>query len=107
MNDLMENMSNDNDPESIMSSDKPMMVFFYAPWCGHCTNAKPEFLKLMQKAPGSAYMIDCDANKEIAQKHNIDGFPTIRFYANGPKNGNPQDYNGDRSAEDMFKFMSQ
>ena len=89
----------------IMSSDKPAMIFFYAPWCGHCKNAKPEFEKLMQMAKGKAHMIDCDAHQNIAQKYDVKGFPTIRYYPNGPKNGNPREYSGNRSAEDMMKFM--
>jgi thiol-disulfide isomerase/thioredoxin len=104
---LMENMSNDDDPASIMNSDRPMLIFFHAPWCGHCQRAKPEFQKLMQRARGRAHMIDCDAHKEIAQQHDIQGFPTIRYYPNGPKNGNPQEYMGDRTADSMLQFMSQ
>jgi protein disulfide-isomerase-like protein len=102
---LMEPTGNTDDPEKIMSSDKPAMIFFYAPWCGHCKNAKPEFEKLMKMAKGKAYMIDCDANQEIAQKYDIKGFPTIRYYPRGPKNGNPREYQGNRTAEDMMDFM--
>jgi protein disulfide-isomerase-like protein len=103
---LMEtSKGNNDDPVKIMSSDKPCMIFFYAPWCGHCKNAKPEFEKLMQIAKGKAHMIDCDSHQEIAQKYDIKGFPTIRYYPNGPKNGNPREYQGNRTAEDMMKFM--
>jgi len=102
---LMEPNREVNDDNKIMSSDKPAMIFFYAPWCGHCKNAKPEFEKLMNMAKGKAFMIDCDADKEIAQKYDVQGFPTIRYYPNGPKNGNPREYSGNRNAEDMFRFM--
>jgi protein disulfide-isomerase-like protein len=102
---LMEQMGNNNDPKKIMSSDKPCIIFFYAPWCGHCKNAKPEFEKLMKMAKGKAYMIDCDDHKDIAQKYGIQGFPTIRYYPKGPKNGNPREYNGNRTAKDMMDFM--
>jgi protein disulfide-isomerase-like protein len=102
---LMEPMRNNDNTQEIMSSDKPSMIFFYAPWCGHCRNAKPEFERLMQMARGRAHMIDCDANQEIAQKNGIQGFPTIRFYPRGPRNGNPREYSGDRTAEDMLRFM--
>lgn len=102
---LMEPSRNNDDPEKIMSSDKPAMIFFYAPWCGHCKNAKPEFEKLMQMAKGRAHMIDCDAHQNIAQKYNVKGFPTIRYYPNGPKNGNSKEYQGNRTAEDMMDFM--
>ena len=103
---LMESpKENNDDPVKIMSSDKPCMIFFYAPWCGHCKTAKPEFEKLMQMAKGKAHMIDCDSHQEIAQKYDVKGFPTIRYYPNGPKNGNPREYNGNRTAEDMMNFM--
>jgi protein disulfide-isomerase-like protein len=102
---LMESTENNDDPEKIMSSDKPCMIFFYAPWCGHCKNSKPEFQKLMKMSKGKAHMIDCDANQEIAQKYDVKGFPTIRYYPNGPRNGNPREYQGNRTAEDMMDFM--
>jgi len=95
----------DNKPEKIMSSDKPCVIFFYAPWCGHCKNAKPEFEKVMQMAKGRAHMIDCDSNPDIAQKYDVKGFPTIRYYPKGPKNGNPREYQGNRTAEDIMQFI--
>jgi len=102
---LMEKEVNNDDPEKIMSSNKPALIFFYAPWCGHCKNAKPEFEKVMKMAKGKAHMIDCDAHQEIAQKYDIKGFPTIRYYPKGPKNCNPREYQGNRTAEDMMQFM--
>jgi protein disulfide-isomerase A6 len=56
-------------------------------------------------AKGKAHMIDCDLHKEIAQKYDIKGFPTIRYYPNGPKNGNPREYQGNRTAKDIMDFM--
>jgi len=102
---LMEPDRDDNSPKKIMSSDKPCIVFFYAPWCGHCKNAKPEFEKVMRMVKGKAHMIDCDAHQDIAQKYDIKGFPTIRYYPKGPKNGNPREYNGNRTAEDIMQFI--
>jgi protein disulfide-isomerase-like protein len=102
---LMEKEVNNDNPDKIMSSDKPALIFFYAPWCGHCKNAKPKFEKVMEMAKGKAHMIDCDFHKEIAQKYDIKGFPTIRYYPNGPKNGNPREYQGNRTVEDMMQFM--
>ena len=74
---LMEPMRNNDDPEKIMSSDKPCMIFFYAPWCGHCKTAKSEFQKVMKMAKGKAHMIECDANPDIAQKYDVKGFPKM------------------------------
>lgn len=111
---LMQMESLENYEDSLMEkntkddyeSDKPAMIFFYAPWCGHCKNAKPEFERLIKKVKDKAFMIDCDENKEIAQKYGVEGFPTIRYYPNGLKNGNPREYSGNRTADDMYDFMS-
>lgn len=107
-NALMENM--DDSAKGALDSTDPTLVFFFAPWCGHCKNAKPEFEKLMNmlKSAGSkikATMINCDENPEIAQEHEIQGFPTIRYYPSGPKSKNYKEYQGNRTAEDMMKFI--
>jgi len=104
---LMENMSN---AEPNLNSSDPTIVFFFAPWCGHCKNAKPEFEKLMNmlKDKTKAIMVNCDENQEVARDFNIEGYPTIRFYPNGPKNkDNAKEYQGPRTAEDMLQFVSQ
>ena len=105
---LMEKEGTDEDNiQEILSYEKPCLIFFYAPWCGHCKHAMPEYLKVMKAAKGKAFKIDCDKYKEIAQKHNIRGFPTIRYYPKGLKNGNPSEYEGNRTAEDILKFMNE
>jgi protein disulfide-isomerase A6 len=81
------------------------MIFFYAPWCGNFKNGKLEFEKVMRIAEGEAHMIDYDANPDIAQRYDVKGFSTIRYYPKGPKNGNPREYQGNRTAEDMMGFM--
>lgn len=76
-------------------------TMYYAPWCGHCKTAKPEWQKLEDAYHGKIIngtqinitKIDCDENPEIAQKENIEGFPTFKFEMNGKKH----DYNGDRT----------
>jgi protein disulfide-isomerase-like protein len=105
MQSLMEQEVNYDDPKKILSSESPCLIFFYAPWCGHCKNCKPEFEKVMQKAKGKAHMIDCDAHQDIAQEYGIKGFPTIRYYPRGPKNGMHKEYQGNRTAEDMLQFI--
>lgn len=102
---LMENEVDEDNIQEILSSDKPSLIFFYAPWCGHCKNAMPEYQKVMKAAKGKAFKIDCDANQDIARENKITGFPTIRYYPRGLKNGNPREYEGDRTSEDILKFI--
>lgn len=80
----------------------PWIVEFYAPWCGHCQQLKPEYLKMAAKLKGIVNVgaIDCDnkANGGIAQQFGIRGFPTIKVIT---PDGKAHDYNGARSAASM------
>ena len=102
---LMEKEVDEDNIQEILSSDKPCLIFFYAPWCGHCKTAMPEYQKVMKSAKGKAFKIDCDAHEDIARSNKITGFPTIRYYPKGLKNGNPREYEGDRTSEDILKFI--
>jgi protein disulfide-isomerase-like protein len=102
---LMEKEVDEDNIEEILSTDKPSLIFFYAPWCGHCKNAMPQYQEVMKAAKDKAFKIDCESHKDIARKYNITGFPTIRYYPRGLKNGNPREYEGDRTSEDILKFI--
>ena len=95
--------------EAFENDSDPTFVMFYAPWCGHCKNAMPEFDKLIQNPPNGIKVlkINCDeeSNKELAKKHKIQGFPTIRYYKNG-MNGDHEEYNGERSNTGFLNFLN-
>jgi len=103
------NDSGDDDPKTVFSSTKPTMVLFYAPWCGHCNNMKPDYDELKNKYKKNpnknVVMINCDEHKEFASKAGVQGFPTIRLYKN-PKDDKYVDYNGPRTFKDMDSFLS-
>jgi protein disulfide-isomerase-like protein len=91
------------------NKSKAVFAFFYAPWCGHCKNAKPAFKQLQKKSkssPVTVIDINCDDNKEMAVTHKIDGFPTFRLYPDGLNNRNHfKEYNGDRSLQSLDNFL--
>ena len=90
-------------------SSTPSLVLYYAPWCGHCKKLMPEFQQFQQSYDGPVTIkaVDCDANKELAQKHNIQGFPTIRYYAHGTNQPNEYvEYSGPRNATGLHEFMN-
>ena len=88
---------------------KKCFVLFYAPWCGHCKTTKPDFdlFKESYKGPVKIIDIDCEdeQNKELVAKHEIKGFPTIRYYPDG-LNGQYTEYNGGRTTDDFKEYIS-
>eukprot|EP01006_Ploeotia_vitrea_P032027 TRINITY_DN64304_c0_g1_i1.p1 TRINITY_DN64304_c0_g1~~TRINITY_DN64304_c0_g1_i1.p1 ORF type:complete len:433 (-),score=85.37 TRINITY_DN64304_c0_g1_i1:97-1233(-) len=82
------------------------MVMFYAPWCGHCKNAAPEFSKAAKSVKDVIKMgvVDADQHKELGGRFGVRGFPTIKYWGPG-KNSVPQDYQGARSAKAFVQHM--
>ena len=65
------------------------MYFFYTTWCPHCKNAMPVWNKLKQETPSvnnvkiNYIEVDCDKDKDLAEKYKVEGFPTIKLVYNG------------------------
>ena len=84
-------------------------TMYYAPWCGYCKTAKPEWEKLEQSINGKdmngtkvlVTKIDCDDHPEIAEKEGIQKFPTFKFKMDGKH----FDYNGGHNYNDWNKFI--
>jgi hypothetical protein len=49
--------------------------------------------------------IDCEADKEMAKKHGIQGFPTFRYYPKGMDKGNHKEYSGARNYSDFVQYL--
>lgn len=101
-------LNKDNFAEIVYDSDEPWVVEFYAPWCGHCKEFAPEYVRAAQSLRGMVRVgaIDCDESKRFCKKKmGVKGFPTIKFfsaekevYPNGEVNKTPVDYDQPRGA---------
>ena len=83
------------------------VVFFVAPWCGHCQRLEPTLNKLMGRfstlrRDGVIARINEGEIKNMNIDKEIQGFPTIRVLNNGKKE---QDYNGPRDEESLNRFL--
>lgn len=65
------------------SYQTPVVVDFYATWCGPCKILKPILEKLKQEYNFTLGKIDIDQNPELANEYNVEGVPDIRIFVRG------------------------
>jgi len=71
--------------EVVLKSDKPVMVDFWAAWCGPCRMVAPIMDQLTAEYAGKAVIakVDVDANQKFAAEYGVRNIPTVLVFKNG------------------------
>eukprot|EP00871_Galdieria_phlegrea_P002743 jgi/Galph1/346/GphlegSOOS_G5015.1 len=95
----------------IDTTDRNVLVTFYAPWCGHCQKFKPELVRLakfLENEPSVAIAaFDAWRFSQLADKYQVKGYPTILLFPAAAKES-PVIFNGwSRNVGSLLKFLEE
>ncbi len=78
-------LNDENFDINLKNTDKPVLVDFFAPWCGHCRVQSPIIDSLADEVGSDAVIakINVEENKEKASEFFISGIPAILLFKNG------------------------
>ncbi len=78
-------VNDSNFDEIVIKSDKPVVVDFWAEWCGPCRMIAPIIEEISKEYSGKAVVVKCDVDNspQVALKYSIRNIPTVLFFKDG------------------------
>ena len=85
MSDLIHHVSDNTFEPEVLKSDVPVLVDYWAEWCGPCKAIAPVLDEVAKEYSGKLKVakVNVDENQEIPRKYGIRGIPTVILYKGG------------------------
>jgi thioredoxin 1 len=85
MNEFIHHVSDANFEPEVLKSDVPVLVDYWAEWCGPCKAIAPVLDEVAKEYSGKLKVakVNVDENQEIPRKYGIRGIPTLMLFKNG------------------------
>ncbi len=98
-----------NFDDMVLKSDKPVMVDFWATWCGPCVMAGPVVDALADDYKGKITIgkLDVDANQTISQKYGVMSIPTVILFKDGKEIARKVGFAGRPMYENLLRQVTE
>ncbi len=96
-----------NFDEQVLKSKLPVMVDFWATWCGPCVMAGPVIDELASEYAGKITIgkLDVDANQKTAGQYGVMSIPTVILFKDGKEIARKVGFAGKKMYEDLLKMV--
>ena len=92
--------------DSLIGGEKPILVKFYSPGCGHCKAMAEDFEEGSTMFTEAHFGgVDCSSQNKICDKYKISGYPTIQLFPKGKTEG--IEFNSERTADGFADFVEE
>ncbi len=98
-------ISEENFNEEVLNSDKPVLVDFYADWCGPCKQMAPIIEEVAETVSDNVKVVKVNVDEEnnLAEQYGISSIPTLVFIKNGEVVRNLV---GIRDADELIEYIN-